>query len=58
MKDYATISALMKGIANGMAYLHHKKITHRDLAARNILLDKVGDNFVGKITDFGMSRFK
>lgn len=40
-------------IANGMKYLHSKKVCHRDLAARNILLD---ENKVAKIADFGLAR--
>ena len=40
-------------IANGMKYLHSKKVCHRDLAARNILLDEAK---VAKIADFGLAR--
>ena len=40
-------------IANGMKFLHSKKICHRDLAARNILVD---ENKVAKIADFGLAR--
>ena len=48
---HKTICAL--GIAQGMAYMHSKKILHRDLKSLNILLDS--DDFP-KICDFGMSR--
>ena len=40
-------------ISKGMEYLESKKIMHGDLAARNIL---VGENFVAKISDFGLSK--
>ncbi|KAH7727132.1 CBR-VAB-1 protein [Aphelenchoides avenae] len=44
---------MIKGIANGMCYLHSKNFIHRDLAARNVL---VNDKLECKISDFGLSR--
>jgi len=48
---------IIKGIAAGVAHLHHEKIVHRDIAARNIMLQMVDGNLVAKIGDFGLSRF-
>ena len=45
---------IIKGICNGLHYLHKMDIVHLDLKPANILLDK---NLVPKITDFGISRF-
>jgi serine/threonine protein kinase len=47
----STIIAL--GIAEGMEYLHSKRLIHRDLKSLNVLLD---ENHHPKIADFGLSR--
>ncbi|CAM0958881.1 unnamed protein product [Alopecurus aequalis] len=44
---------IIKGICQGLHYLHKKNIVHLDLKPRNILLD---GNLVAKIVDFGLSR--
>jgi Janus kinase 2 len=49
---------ILKGVAQGMAYLHSLKpqpIIHRDLTSLNILLDNSARPL---ISDFGLSRFK
>ncbi|XP_051185807.1 uncharacterized protein [Lolium perenne] len=45
---------IIKGICQGLHYLHQKNIIHLDLKPANILLD---DNLVAKIADFGLSRY-
>ncbi|KAF7040713.1 hypothetical protein CFC21_050598 [Triticum aestivum] len=44
---------MIRGICNGLNYLHDQRITHLDLKPDNILLDARMDP---KITDFGISR--
>uniref|UniRef100_A0A453GEV5 non-specific serine/threonine protein kinase n=1 Tax=Aegilops tauschii subsp. strangulata TaxID=200361 RepID=A0A453GEV5_AEGTS len=44
---------IIKGICEGLNYLHTQNIVHLDLKPANILMD---DKMVPKITDFGVSR--
>ncbi|OEL18921.1 Cysteine-rich receptor-like protein kinase 7 [Dichanthelium oligosanthes] len=44
---------IIKGVCEGLRYLHEKQIVHSDLKPANILLD---NDMVAKITDFGISR--
>lgn len=44
---------IIKGICEGLYYLHTQNIVHLDLKPANILMD---DKMVPKITDFGVSR--
>ena len=47
------IIIILKGVINGLLYLHNRNIMHRDIAPDNIMIDK---NNVVKITDFGLSK--
>ena len=44
---------IIKGICDGLHYLHEQRIVHADLKPANILLD---DNMLPRIADFGLSR--
>ena len=48
-------SSWMKGVAEGMQFLHGKGLAHRDLKSGNVLL--AGDNLMtAKLCDFGSAR--
>ena len=47
------IIIILKGVINGLLYLHNRHIMHRDIAPDNIMIDK---NNIVKITDFGISK--
>jgi serine/threonine protein kinase len=54
--DWPTSYAIIKGICEGLKYLHELKpnpIYHLDLKPANILLD---DNMLPKLADFGLSK--
>ncbi|GJN13583.1 hypothetical protein PR202_gb00304 [Eleusine coracana subsp. coracana] len=51
--DWAKRYEIIKGICEGLSYLHEKRIVHLDLKPENILLN---DDMVPKISDFGLSR--
>ncbi|KAF8501228.1 kinase-like domain-containing protein, partial [Hysterangium stoloniferum] len=44
---------LISGLAEGVAFLHSRKITHGDIRAENVL---VSDTGVARLADFGLSR--
>lgn len=52
--EWHTRYQIIKGICEGLQYLHKENIVHMDLKPANILLD---DYMVPKITDFGISRY-
>ncbi|RLN07547.1 hypothetical protein C2845_PM11G18160 [Panicum miliaceum] len=51
--DWKTSYRIIKGICQGLDYLHQQKIIHLDLKPENILLDHC---WVPKIADFGISK--
>ncbi|TVU26814.1 hypothetical protein EJB05_29379, partial [Eragrostis curvula] len=51
--EWMTRYRMIKGICEGLHYLHQKKIVHSDLKPQNILLD---NHMVPKVADFGLSR--
>lgn len=52
--EWETCFKIIKGICQGLRFLHSMPIVHMDLQPANILLD---NNMVPKIADFGLSRF-
>ncbi|OEL20850.1 hypothetical protein BAE44_0018131, partial [Dichanthelium oligosanthes] len=44
---------IIRGICDGLYYLHQRNIVHSDLKPENILLDHA---MVPKIADFGLAR--
>ncbi|KAF7046522.1 hypothetical protein CFC21_055547 [Triticum aestivum] len=50
---WTTRYQIIKGICEGIHYLHRQRIIHMDLKPQNVLLD---DNMVPRIADFGLSR--
>ncbi|CAM0958788.1 unnamed protein product [Alopecurus aequalis] len=51
--EWSTRCRIITGICEGLHSLHHINVMHLDLKPGNILMD---DNFIPKITDFGLSR--
>ncbi|KAF8641904.1 hypothetical protein HU200_067614 [Digitaria exilis] len=51
--EWRTRYQIIKGICEGLDYLHQQKVVHSDLKPANILLDH---NRMPKITDFGVAR--
>jgi len=55
--QHETIVSIFRGISAGMLHLHKENLIHRDLASRNVLLQRLDDRIIPKISDFGYSRF-
>ncbi|VAI63784.1 unnamed protein product [Triticum turgidum subsp. durum] len=52
--DWSVRYNMIRGISQGLHFLHNKQINHLDLKPENIMLDA---EMEPKITDFGLSRF-
>uniref|UniRef100_A0ACD5XL86 Uncharacterized protein n=1 Tax=Avena sativa TaxID=4498 RepID=A0ACD5XL86_AVESA len=52
-REWGMCYKIIRGICEGLQYLHENHIVHLDLKPGNILLD---NNMIPKITDFGLSR--
>ena len=49
---------IIRGMSDGLDYLHQKEVAHCDIKSTNILLDIPEDGVVAKISDFGLSMMK
>lgn len=47
---------IVKGIAEGLTYMHEKNVVHGDLTMRNVLIEVIDGKFTPLISDFGRSR--
>ncbi len=54
------ISTISLDVARALSYLHQKKpspIIHRDISSANVLLWRQGDQWRGKVSDYGTANF-
>src|SRR5690606_12070848 len=60
LKEYklplAAAEMLFNGIVSAVRAAHAIGLVHRDLKPANVLLARVGDGFVPKVTDFGLAK--
>ena len=49
--------AIMKNLAEALAFSHSKSIVHRDLKSDNVVLNKQGDSIHCVLVDFGKSNY-
>ena len=54
--SYRQKQSILMQILEGLDFLHQNGIIHRDLKPQNILIAKRGNEFIPKITDFGISK--
>uniref|UniRef100_A0A146KUQ6 IkappaB kinase n=2 Tax=Lygus hesperus TaxID=30085 RepID=A0A146KUQ6_LYGHE len=48
-----TVRKCLKNVKDGLEYIHSQNVIHRDLKPENIVLQKVNDDVVFKLIDFG-----
>ena len=48
---------ILREVAEGMSYLHYKKIIHGNLHTGNVLVCHFGDKFTMKLADFDMAKY-
>ena len=55
----AEVSIISLDVARALSYLHHKThpIIHRDISSANVLLWRQGDQWRGKVSDYGTANF-
>lgn len=56
-KDKDKILTLLFQVAVGLAFLHSQDLAHLDLTLSNIMIFKDGDDYVARISDFGLTSF-
>jgi serine/threonine protein kinase len=47
---------LMAQVADGLAFAHEREVVHRDIKPSNIMIVKVPNGVLPKVTDFGIAR--
>jgi sugar lactone lactonase YvrE/predicted Ser/Thr protein kinase len=50
------LKKIVQDTLNGMTYLESKNVIHCDLAARNLLVSKIENDYIVKISDFGLGK--
>ena len=51
------ISVISLDVSRALNYLHQKTIVHRDVSSANVLLWRQGDQWRGKVSDYGTAKF-
>lgn len=53
--DQPTLVQFCHDVACGMQYLTSRRIVHRDLQARRVVLQKLGNKLICKVSGYGVS---